>query len=75
MVWPDFKGFEYGMAKKNLVYEFFAKMNKMTLGMAELTMDDQKSQKISEMTMDDQMSTKKSEMTIDDHDRPLKDKK
>ena len=45
-------------------------MNMMVHGVAGLTMDDQKSQKISEMTMDDTMSTKNTEMTIDDHDRP-----
>ena len=46
-----------------MIGRLFAKMNTMTLGMTELTLDDQKSQKNSKMTMDDQMSTKKSEMT------------
>ena len=61
MVWPDFKGFEYGMDSKKEEHpgwQIFALLNIMTLGVAGLTLDDQKSQKISEMTMDDTMSTK-----------------
>ena len=73
MVCTVFDSLKYGLVKISktiVVLPLFAKMNMMVHGVAGLTMDDQKSQKISEMTMDDTMSTKNTEMTIDDHDRP-----